>query len=53
MYPVTAAVSVLQFWPETQVVPLAAYITIFLAVMVFGNVFPVRIYGHMEYWFSW
>ncbi|CAK3862354.1 amino acid transporter [Lecanosticta acicola] len=50
---ITAAVSVLQFWPETQVVPLAAYITIFLAVMVIGNIFPVRIYGHLEYWFSW
>lgn len=50
---ITAAISVLQFWPETNVVPLAAYITIFLAVMVIGNIFPVRIYGHIEYWFSW
>lgn len=50
---ITAAISVLQFWPETNVVPLAAYITIFLLVMVLGNVFPVRIYGYIEYWFSW
>ncbi|KAI6840167.1 amino acid transporter [Hortaea werneckii] len=46
---ITAAVSVLQFWPATQAVPLAAYITMFLAVMVIGNVFNVRIYGHIEY----
>lgn len=50
---ITAAVSVLQFWPETSVVPLAAYITMFLAVMVVGNVFSVRVYGHIEYWMSW
>ncbi|KAI7488804.1 hypothetical protein KC351_g1746 [Hortaea werneckii] len=46
---ITAAVSVLQFWPATQAVPLAAYITMFLAVMVIGNVFNIRIYGHIEY----
>ncbi|KXT15893.1 hypothetical protein AC579_5536 [Pseudocercospora musae] len=50
---ITAAISVLQFWPEMNVVPLAAYITSFLAVMVLGSIFPVRIYGHNEYWFSW
>ncbi|USW50048.1 Putative amino acid permease/ SLC12A domain-containing protein [Septoria linicola] len=50
---ITAAISVLQLWPETNAVPLAAYITIFLLVMVLGNVFPVRMYGHIEYWFSW
>ncbi|OJJ36285.1 hypothetical protein ASPWEDRAFT_109179 [Aspergillus wentii DTO 134E9] len=49
---ITAAVSVLKFWPETNAVPLAAYITIFLAVIVFANVFHVRVYGMIEYWMS-
>lgn len=50
---ITAAISVLQFWPETNVVPMAAYITIFLVVMILGNVFPVRVYGYIEYCMSW
>ncbi|KAH9836426.1 amino acid transporter, partial [Teratosphaeria destructans] len=50
---ITAAVSVLQFWPATQVVPLAAYITILLGVMMAGNIFPVRTYGHLEYVLGW
>ncbi|PWY87820.1 amino acid transporter [Aspergillus sclerotioniger CBS 115572] len=46
---ITAAVSVLEFWPQTEVIPLAAYITIFLAVIAAANAFGVRIYGHVEY----
>ncbi|PYH38974.1 uncharacterized protein BO87DRAFT_454836 [Aspergillus neoniger CBS 115656] len=46
---ITAAVSVLEFWPATEVVPLAAYITIFLVVIAVANCFGVRVYGHVEY----
>ncbi|KAJ5150102.1 Amino acid/polyamine transporter I [Penicillium atrosanguineum] len=49
---ITAAISVLKFWPETEVVPLAAYITIFILVIGLGNVFHVRVYGYIEYWMS-
>lgn len=49
---ITPAVSVLRFWPETEVVPLAAYITIFLVAIAVPNVFHVRIYGHIEYYMS-
>jgi amino acid transporter len=31
---------------------LAAYITIFLAVMAFANIFHVRVYGYIEYYMS-
>lgn len=50
---ITAAISVLKFWPQTDVIPLAAYITIFLAVIAAGNIFTVRVYGHIEYVMSW
>ncbi|CAI7603047.1 unnamed protein product [Penicillium pancosmium] len=49
---ITAAVSVLKYWPETDVIPLAGYITIFLVVIALGNVFHVRIYGFVEYYMS-
>lgn len=49
---ITAAVSVLQFWPETNVVPLAAYITIFLVAIALANIFHVRVYGYIEYYMS-
>ncbi|KAL4905440.1 hypothetical protein BDW74DRAFT_177809 [Aspergillus multicolor] len=49
---ITAAVSVLQFWPSTNALPLAAYITIFLVVMGLANVFHVKIYGYIEYYMS-
>lgn len=49
---ITAAVSVLKFWPETNVVPLAAYITMFLVILVLANIFPVKVYGAVEYWMS-
>ncbi|CAG8077049.1 unnamed protein product [Penicillium salamii] len=49
---ITAAISVLKYWPETDVVPLAAYITIFLAVIACANMFHVRVYGYIEYYMS-
>jgi amino acid transporter len=49
---ITAANSMLQFWPETNVIPLAAYITIFIIIIGLGNTFHVRIYGYIEYYMS-
>lgn len=49
---ITAAISVLKYWPETDVVPLAAYITIFLVVIAVANMFHVRVYGYIEYYMS-
>ncbi|KAJ5281795.1 Amino acid/polyamine transporter I [Penicillium angulare] len=49
---ITAAVSVLKFWPQTDALPLAVYITILLVVMAAANVFHVRIYGYIEYYMS-
>ncbi|GAD95203.1 amino acid transporter [Paecilomyces variotii No. 5] len=49
---ITAAISVLKFWDGVDKVPLAAYITIILAVLVFFNIFSVRTYGHVEYYMS-
>ncbi|KAJ5645938.1 hypothetical protein N7490_002310 [Penicillium lividum] len=49
---ITAAVSVLKFWPATDALPLAVYITIFLVVIALANVFQVRIYGYIEYYMS-
>jgi amino acid transporter len=39
---ITAAVSVLKYWPQT----------IFLVVIALGNVFHVRVYGFVEYYMS-
>lgn len=49
---ITAAISVLKYWPETDVIPMAAYITIFIVVIALGNVFHVRVYGFIEYYMS-
>ncbi|KAJ6030817.1 hypothetical protein N7460_011083 [Penicillium canescens] len=49
---ITAAISVLKYWPETDVIPLAAYITIFLVVIAAANMFHVRVYGYIEYYMS-
>lgn len=43
----------LQYWAGWQAVPLAAYITLFLALTALPNVFAVRAYGHVEYAASW
>ncbi|OKO96647.1 hypothetical protein PENSUB_10822 [Penicillium subrubescens] len=37
---------------ETNVIPLAAYITIFIIIIGLGNTFHVRIYGYIEYYMS-
>lgn len=50
---ITAAVSVLKYWDGWDKIPLAGYITIFLVVTAVPNVFPVRLYGHIEYGMSW
>ena len=49
---ITAAISVLKYWPQTDVVPLAAFITIFLVVYAVANMFHVRVYGYIEYYMS-
>lgn len=50
---ITAAISVLKYWDGWDQVPLAAYITLFLVATALPNVFPVRLYGHIEYAASW
>lgn len=50
---ITAAVSVLKYWDGWQKIPLAGYITIFLVLTAAPNIFPVRMYGHIEYAMSW
>ncbi|KAL2857629.1 amino acid permease/ SLC12A domain-containing protein [Aspergillus pseudodeflectus] len=49
---ITAAVSVLKFWPQTDALPLAAYITIFIVVLAVANMFHVKVYGYIEYYMS-
>lgn len=49
-YEITAASLVINYWPNT--VPLAAWITIILAVIVGLNFMPVKVYGESEFWFS-
>jgi amino acid transporter len=50
---ITAAVDVLHFWEGSKNVPLAVYITIFLVALSIPNAFPVKWYGHVEFWMSW
>lgn len=47
---ITAAISVLKFWPQVDVIPLAAWITIILVVLVFLNIFEVKMYGEIEFY---
>ncbi|KAL4734834.1 amino acid permease/ SLC12A domain-containing protein [Aspergillus similis] len=49
-YEIVAASLVIDYWPNG--VPLAAWITIMLAVIVFLNYMPVGIYGETEFWFA-
>lgn len=46
---VTAALSICRFWDTDYKVPDAAYLSIFLVVLIVGNLFPVRVYGYIEY----
>ncbi|CEP15481.1 hypothetical protein [Parasitella parasitica] len=45
-----AAATIIKFWNE--VLPDAAWSTIFLVVIVAVNFLSVRIYGELEYWFA-
>ncbi|KAG2190216.1 hypothetical protein INT46_004202 [Mucor plumbeus] len=45
-----AAASIIKFWKE--VLPDAAWSTIFLVIIVAVNFLSVRIYGELEYWFA-
>lgn len=49
-YEITAASVVVSYWPNS--VPVAAWITIFLVVVISLNCFPVRVYGEAEFWFA-
>ncbi|OMP85440.1 putative amino-acid permease meu22 [Diplodia seriata] len=49
---ITACISVLHYWETSYKVPLAAWITIFLVIIVFVNIWPVKLYGEVEFWFS-
>ncbi|KAF2089928.1 amino acid transporter [Saccharata proteae CBS 121410] len=49
---ITACISVLHYWESTYRVPVAAWITIFLVIIVFVNIWPVKLYGEVEFWFS-
>ncbi|KAK4939849.1 hypothetical protein LTR10_019916 [Elasticomyces elasticus] len=46
----TAALSVLSFWPND--VPIAAWITIMVVLMIVVNLFGVEWYGEVEFWMS-
>ena len=47
---ITAGISVLQFWPQTNVIPLAGWITILLVIIIAANIFEVKLYGEVEFW---
>ncbi|PWN50577.1 amino acid transporter [Violaceomyces palustris] len=49
---VTAAINIIKFWDGSQKVPEVALIVMFLISMITCNLFPVRAYGHTEYWMS-
>lgn len=41
---------VIQYW--THAVPLAAWITIFFVLIAVSNMFPVKVYGEIEFWIA-
>ncbi|KAJ6114412.1 hypothetical protein N7486_000190 [Penicillium sp. IBT 16267x] len=49
-YEITAAAIVINYWPNS--VPIAAFITIMLAVILALNFAPVKVYGETEFWFA-
>ncbi|KAJ5549464.1 hypothetical protein N7513_006698 [Penicillium frequentans] len=49
-YEITAAAIVINYWPNS--VPIAAFITIMLVVILALNFAPVRVYGETEFWFA-
>ncbi|OJJ45921.1 hypothetical protein ASPZODRAFT_133789 [Penicilliopsis zonata CBS 506.65] len=49
-YEITAASVVIHYWPNE--IPIAALVTVMLAVVVLLNLLPVRVYGEAEFWFA-
>ncbi|KAI1779646.1 amino acid permease/ SLC12A domain-containing protein [Hypoxylon cercidicola] len=49
-YEITAAAVVINYWPNS--IPVAAWITIMLVVIVALNFCPVKVYGESEFWFA-
>lgn len=47
---ITAATLVVNYWNNS--VPVAAWLTIFMVIMVALNCFPVKVYGETEFWFA-
>ncbi|SGZ47939.1 CIC11C00000005573 [Sungouiella intermedia] len=41
---------VIQYW--THAVPLAAWISIFFVIITCSNMFPVKVYGEVEFWIA-
>ncbi|SGZ58138.1 CIC11C00000002445 [Sungouiella intermedia] len=41
---------VIQYW--THAVPLAAWISIFFVIITCSNMFPVKVYGEIEFWIA-
>ncbi|KAL8291302.1 hypothetical protein RQP46_002280 [Phenoliferia psychrophenolica] len=48
----TAASIVIQYWIEPSRFPIAAWITIFIAVIIAINFCGVRVFGEVEFWMS-
>ncbi|KAK8169343.1 amino acid transporter [Phyllosticta citrichinensis] len=49
---ITACISVLHYWETSYKVGIAVWITIFLIIIAFINYWPVKLYGEVEFWFS-
>ncbi|KAK8258249.1 amino acid permease/ SLC12A domain-containing protein [Phyllosticta capitalensis] len=49
---ITACISVLHYWEGSYKVSIAVWITIFLFIIAFVNYWPVKLYGEVEFWFS-
>ncbi|KAK7524851.1 amino acid transporter [Phyllosticta citriasiana] len=49
---ITACISVLHYWETSYKVGIAVWITIFLVIIAFINIWPVKLYGEVEFWFS-
>lgn len=46
------AAEFMRFWPTTESVPSAAWVTIFLVLPILFNLFNVRRYGEIEFWLT-
>lgn len=45
-----ASATIIKYW--SAVLPDAAWSVIFLAIIIAINMFSVRVYGELEYWFA-